>query len=279
MKKVSVLLLCVLTAFAGCVFVPPASEVDASQKSAKNLAVVMYHNTVPDNYKASVYVIRAGSLERDLKFLKENGYRVLSASVVIDSLKNGIALPEKSVMLTFDDGYYFNKTYAMPLLEKYGFPALFAIVGEYTKFNKNNPKVSKTYTYFDFEDVAEINRSKYVEIAAHSYYLHHFGKRQGVKIKKYEDKTAYCEMLEKDTRLLEKSLLQAGVRPRVYAYPFGAYCAESEQVIKRLGYEMSLTCNEGINCVKTPENLFLLKRLNRSGTGKSVEAMFAEYGY
>ena len=42
---------------------------------------------------------------------------------------------------------------------------------------------------------------------------------------------------------------------------------------------MSLTCNEGINCVKTPENLFLLKRLNRSGTGKSVEAMFAEYGY
>ena len=73
MKKVSVLLLCVLTAFAACVFVPPASEVDASQKSAKNLAVVMYHNTVPDNYKASVYVIRAGSLERDLKFLKENG--------------------------------------------------------------------------------------------------------------------------------------------------------------------------------------------------------------
>ena len=108
MKKVSVLLLCVLTAFAACVFVPPASEVDASQKSAKNLAVVMYHNTVPDNYKASVYVIRAGSLERDLKFLKENGYRVLSASVVIDSLKNGIALPEKSVMLTFDDVYYFN---------------------------------------------------------------------------------------------------------------------------------------------------------------------------
>ena len=167
----------------------------------------------------------------------------------------------------------------LPLLEKYGFPALFAIVGEYTKFNKNNPKVSKTYTYFDFEDVAEINRSKYVEIAAHSYYLHHFGKRQGVKIKKYEDKTAYCAMLEKDTRLLEKSLLQAGVRPRGYAYPFGAYCAESEQVIKRLGYEMSLTCNEGINCVKNPENLFLLKRLNRSGTGKSVKAMFAEYGY
>ena len=50
MKKVSVLLLCVLTAFAACVFVPPASEVDASQESAKNLAVVMYHNTVPDNY-------------------------------------------------------------------------------------------------------------------------------------------------------------------------------------------------------------------------------------
>lgn len=52
---------------------------------------------MPDNYKASVYVIRAGSLERDLKFLKENGYRVLSASVVIDSLKNGIALPEKAL--------------------------------------------------------------------------------------------------------------------------------------------------------------------------------------
>lgn len=277
MKRVFVLLLCAFTAFAACFFVRP--DVRASQNGGKNLAVIMYHNTVPDSYKASTYVIRAGSLESDFKFLKENGYNVLSASVVIDSVKNGIALPEKSVMLTFDDGYYFNKTYAMPLLEKYGFPALFAIVGEYTKLNKNNPKVSKTYTYFDFEDVAEINRSKYVEIAAHSYNLHHFGARQGVKIKKYEDKDAYREMFEKDTRLLEKGLRGAGVKPRVYAYPFGAYCAESEQVIKRLGYEMSLTCNEGINCVKSPQNLFLLKRLNRSGTGPSVASMFAKYGY
>ena len=53
MKKVSVLLLCVLTVFAACVFVPPASEVDALQKSAKNLAVVMYHNTVPDKIWSS----------------------------------------------------------------------------------------------------------------------------------------------------------------------------------------------------------------------------------
>lgn len=59
MKKVSVLLLCVLTVFAACVFVPPASEVDALQKAQKIWPIVMYHNTVPDNYKASVYVIRA----------------------------------------------------------------------------------------------------------------------------------------------------------------------------------------------------------------------------
>ena len=39
MKKVSVLLLCVLTVFAACVFVPPASEVDALQKTAKFFAL------------------------------------------------------------------------------------------------------------------------------------------------------------------------------------------------------------------------------------------------
>lgn len=80
-------------------------------------------------------------------------------------------------------------------------------------------------------------------------------KASGRENKKYEDKTAYCEMLERIQGCL-KIPLQAGVRPRVYAYPFGAYCAESEQVIKRLGYEMSLTCNEGINCVKIPKISF-----------------------
>lgn len=267
---VIVLLICNSNLFIG--------ECEA-RKCKSNLAILMYHNTVPNNYSASTYVIRTACLEQDFKYLKENGYNVLSAAIVIESIANNIPLPPKSVMLTFDDGYYFNMMYAVPLLQKYNFPALFAVVGEFCKLNKKNPSVSKQYTYLDFEDIAKLGKNKNIEIASHSYYFHHFGDRQGVKIKWNEDVGEYKQIFERDTKLLEAKLSEAGVKPCVYVYPFGAYCMESEQTIKKLGYKMSLTCNEGINSVNSSGDLFLLKRLNRSGVGASVESIFIKYGY
>ena len=55
------------------------------------------------------------------------------------------------------------------------------------------------------------------------------------------------------------------------------YCAESETVIKTLGFSVSLTCEEGINTIKKDSGLYLLKRFNRP-YGLSSEEFFKDIG-
>ena len=64
-------------------------------------------------------MLSPAQFESDLKYLKENGYHTVVVQDLIDYVEKGVPLPEKPVMLTFDDGYYNNYYYAFPLLEEY----------------------------------------------------------------------------------------------------------------------------------------------------------------
>ena len=66
---------------------------------------------------------------QQLEFFKAN-YNVVRMEQVIESIKGGATLPDKALLLTFDDGYIDNFTVAMPLLEKFGFQGSFFIPGK-----------------------------------------------------------------------------------------------------------------------------------------------------
>ncbi|SCY04720.1 Polysaccharide deacetylase [Lachnospiraceae bacterium XBB2008] len=66
---------------------------------------------------------------KQLEFFSEN-FNVIRMEQVIECVKNGQSLPENSLLLTFDDGYIDHYTYAMPLLEEYGFQGSFFIPGK-----------------------------------------------------------------------------------------------------------------------------------------------------
>lgn len=62
--------------------------------------------------------------EKQLLYLKENGRQVLDGSGFLSGLDNPDTFPEKSALITFDDGYRFSLKIAAPILKKFSYPAI-----------------------------------------------------------------------------------------------------------------------------------------------------------
>ncbi len=95
----------------------------------------MYHYiSIPprdaDKYRLDLSV-DPDNLDRQLKWLRDNGFTTISLYELYNSLATGAALPPKPVILTFDDGYIDAYLHAYPLLQKYGMTGTFFIVSDF----------------------------------------------------------------------------------------------------------------------------------------------------
>ncbi|MDE5654396.1 MAG: polysaccharide deacetylase family protein [Clostridia bacterium] len=253
------------------------SEQGNSQTSLGDLTILMYHNTLAKGKKQSVYCINQDSLRKDFQYLKDNGYHVISCKNLIEYVDNGKCLPDKAVILTFDDGYLNNMTYALPLLEEFNYTGLFSVVGDYTLYDKKGGKGGGDFTYFGWDDIAEVAQNKNVEIGLHSYSMHNTRPRLGVAQLKSESDDIYEQVFADDTQKLVDKLGELGVSSNIYAYPYGKYTKISESVLKEKGVIMTLTCNEGINHIYGRRSLYLLRRINRDATKSSLKSILKKY--
>ena len=233
-----------------------------------NLPILMYHSVVKNPEKSGKYVITPEKFEEDLLYLKNKGYTSISAKQLIQYVYNNAPLPEKPVMITFDDGMYNNLEYVLPLLEKYNCHAIFSIVGSYTDEYSQNNIVNPLYSYLRWSDIQNLSDSPYVEFGNHSYDFHSISsERYGTEKKKSENSLEYINIFYQDTEKMQTEFLaNCAYRPVVYTYPFGSYSSESSRVLKKMGFLITLSCFEGTNQIThDPECLYLLKRYNRSG--------------
>ncbi|MCL2255819.1 MAG: polysaccharide deacetylase family protein [Firmicutes bacterium] len=235
------------------------------------LPIIMYHAVVPDKYSPNPYIIRISDLIKDLDYIKNAGYETILPRDLINYVEFGIPLPRKPIMLTFDDGFYGVKKLVLPEFEKRGQKAVVPVVGQFMDDElKNENRV--TFSYLLLEETKELEDTGLIEIAHHSNNLHELKTRKGVKKLKSESAEQYEQMFRKDTDALMEKLGQFGLSPISYAYPFGMFEKNSNAILKDMGFKITFSCTEGVNKItRNPEELFGLKRYNRSGTGKSVE--------
>ena len=81
------------------------------------IPIIMYHGITESENSESEYFISQSRFESDLKWYKDNGFTTVLPSQLIAYAESGAKLPEKPILLTFDDGYCNNYLYAYPLLE------------------------------------------------------------------------------------------------------------------------------------------------------------------
>lgn len=283
-KTVAIACIAVLTILLGWAFIRPMAQETAAQIEPDGLACVMYHHVLGENSKLlGDYVISKSEFEADLAWLAANGYETVSASQIIDFVNGGAALPKKPVFITFDDGYESFYANAQPLLEKYQAKALASVIGRYSALY-SAPDISKhlNYSHMSWEQIRELDANALVEIGNHSFNRHDATGRQaprGAKKSGGENAAQYAEKFAQDTEKLQDSLREnSGVTPKVYAYPFGFYSDTSEEILREMGFQMTLSCEEGnTKLTQDPSCLFLLKRYNRAH-GISSAQFFAKMG-
>ncbi len=240
------------------------------------LPVVMYHGLVKDKKYQNKFFIDPKLFEKDLKYLKENNYTPILMENLIAYVDKDIPLPEKPVLITFDDGFYNNYLYAYPLLREYDMKAIFSIIGELTDKSSEIKDKNAYYSYLTWDEVKELSASGFVEIQNHSYDMHNNNsQRRGAIEKSGESKENYQLAMEEDIGKFQDKILEiTGQKPTTFAYPYGYISKSSEEILKTMGFRSTLSCEEGLNYItKDPECLFHLKRVCRSPK-KSSEDFF-----
>ena len=232
--------------------------------SEYQLPIIMYHHILKDESRHGDFIISPDDLETDLKYIKKEGYTTIGTEELINFKTRGTPLPEKPIMLTFDDGHLSYLEYVVPLLEKYGMKAIVSVVGSYTNDFTKNPDKSVSYAYLSWDDIKTLSQSSHTEIANHTYDMHKIGQRKGCAKIKGESSEHYRKIFSEDLNKMQKLIYDyTGKRTDCFTYPFGCYCSDAEEEIKKSGCALSLTCNEGINNLSRDSSLFKLKRFNR----------------
>lgn len=268
-KRVLALLLVLAGAAAGVLTcrqidrVQPASA-DVQAQEGVRLPIVMYHSILKEG--KGKYTVTPAALEEDLRYLKENGYKTVVIRDLLNYVNEGAPLPEKPVMLTFDDGYYNNYLYAFPLAKQYESKLVISPIGYYTdQFSKADANHA-TYSHITWDQIQEMMDSGYVEFQNHSYNLHASnGKRLGAKKLRGESLAAYTALLTDDVTQMQQEMQEhTGYTPTTFVYPFGAISDAAVPIVRSLGFSATLTCATRVNTItRDPECLYGLGRYLR----------------
>jgi peptidoglycan/xylan/chitin deacetylase (PgdA/CDA1 family) len=179
--------------------------------------------------------------EAQVRTVSEAGYTFLTAGELADIIDTKLDLPEKSVILTFDDGYRDFYTDVFPVLKKFRAKATVYVI----------PSFLDTENYLTSRQIAEMLGSGLVEVGAHT--VHH------VQLKGKPEPLVSYEISE-SRRMLEERF---GIRVISFAYPFGSFDRQTVDLVRDSGFRTAVTTVEGIDAGVA--NRFFLYRV-RAGT-------------
>ena len=284
-KRLSAAVLAVCAAAAASLFCGRAVSAQAAGETVPGggegavLPVVMYHSMLREQKRQGKYVVSPDTFERDLQYLKSRGYTTVTVADLVSHVDAGTPLPEKPVMLTFDDGYYNNYLYAFPLAQKYGAKLVIAPVGFYTDLYTAGDAGHANYSHLTWPEISEMAASGLVEFQNHSYRLHSLGARRGASRKSGESAADYEQVLRKDVgKMQDEMAANAGLRPLAFVYPYGAASPESDGILKQMGFRATFLCTEKLNRITAdPDCLFSLGRFLRP-SGIDSEDYFSRRG-
>ena len=188
------------------------------------IAILMYHRIgdAPDD----LWTVSPSDFEAQIQYLKQQHYE----SILPQDLVDGKALPAKPVILTFDDGYLSVKTYAEPLLQKYGFRGVAYLITRYVADDEAGRFRTEGNDRLTWPEVREIRARGTIVFGGHS---HTHPRLDQMKDPFPEIETCFQEIVKK-----------GGFKPDSFCYPYGAYNRTTVEAVKKAGFTTAMTCGE-----------------------------------
>lgn len=205
-------------------------------------AVILQYHHVSETLPA-VTSVSANTFTKHLSYLKEHNFNVIALNELISAIQQGKTLPEKTVAITFDDGYNNNYEQAAPILEKFGYP--------YTIF-VNPTLIDEGKGYVMGWDKLKELASKGALIANHTAlhdYLH-------IKLKDESDAQWQARIKQDILRSQQRIKEEIGHDYKYLAYPYGEFNNKLQALVKELGFigigQHSGAVNKNANFTRLP---------------------------
>lgn len=227
---------------------------------ARALLVLSYHDIRDDvapKGDADRFAVSTRNFAMHLDWLRAQGYTAVSTQQVIDARAGRARLPDKAVLLTFDDGLRSTYTHAFPLLRAYRMPALVAVTTSWIDRDVRVPYGPRDFTRDDFltwAQLREMRESGVFEIASHSHALHEGipGNPQGNAMPAaitrrwtpagYEPEAAWRARVAADLDASVAAIRSGtGAAPRVMVWPYAAYNDAANALAAERGMGLSFS--------------------------------------
>lgn len=230
---------------------PTDTEKVLTAKSAEagyclTVPILFYHHIEPlqeaDKQGHAQLTVDSAFFDSQMAYLVQSGYTSLSAEELVSALKSHTSLPQKSVVITFDDGYDDAYNYAFPILKNHHLKGNFMIPTGLVGGSD----------YMTWDQLKEINNDSNMRIYNHSVSHASLGSEG-------RDRVVY-EIAYANQQLSD----HLGIKPNIFTYPYGSFSDVVMQVLSDTGFAGAFTTLPGeVQCDT------MLTQLHRTRIGNS----------
>lgn len=200
------------------------------------IPVLNYHQI--NDRDENALTVSSEQFAAQMDYLKQEGYHTITAEALSNALDNGEKLPEKPVLITFDDGYVDNYTVAYPILKERDMHGLIFLISDYVSLYPN---------YLTWPQVLEMQENN-IEFGSHT--LNH------AVLTELKTNEEIENQLKNSKLALEWKL---GRPVNHLAYPCGYITEPIEAATKAAGYRGAFTVDLGL--IQPGDNPYELHRV------------------
>lgn len=225
--------------------------------AAAEVPVLAYHDLVRES-NGDDYAVTESLFREQMQFLHDQGYHPVSLAAYVHAAQGRETLPAKPVVLTFDDGLTSFRDIALPVLERFGYPAVLSVTTGWL----DNREVPERYRgrLLTPEALRSLSRSASLEVLSHTDCLHQGivsdpqGSLAPAGVSRayaagsgYETEPAYRERIRADLQRSVRRLTEVtGKAPTGIAWPYGDSNAILAEEAGRLGLAAQLALDDRV---------------------------------
>ena len=220
---------------------PRTLSVTVDKEHSINLPILLYHHIdlLPNNAARprQILTVSPSVFDKQMEYLFNEGFQTITFDALIEYFDSGQEISEKSLIITFDDGWKSQFQYAFPVLKKYNFRATFFPVANY---------IGAEPLYMDWAQLKELKAAG-MEIGSHT--MNHpnllglFGNNLQYELQ--------------NSKVILENQLQCPID--VFAYPYGVFSPRVAKAVQESGYQVARSTIDGID--QNPENRYTLKSI------------------
>lgn len=192
------------------------------QKAGLRIPVLLYHRVdCESDANMRPYCVAPAHFAQQMAWLAEEGYKTIDLAHLQAHYQSGVSVPDRPIVITFDDGYYCNYSRAFPIMQQHGFAGTIFLATDLMR--EPGPAVESRDSFMSWPEITEM------QAAGFSFQAHGCSHRALTELDLRE--------VEREARE-SKATIEARLKTEVryFCYPYSRYTEEIKSIIREAGY-------------------------------------------